>query len=89
MNKKRKRLRITLLLVCLVGALLANQVIAVAADDVTVEVSTPSSLSSAVSNGLDGDVVGVQGQITITSSSTFGNADKHITIKRMSGTSFM
>ena len=66
MNKKRKRLRITLLLVCLVGALLANQVIAVAADDVTVEVSTPSSLSSAVSNGLDGDVVGVQGQITIT-----------------------
>lgn len=55
MNKKRKRLRITLLLVCLVGALLANQVIAVAADDVTVEVSTPSSLSSAVSNGLDGD----------------------------------
>jgi hypothetical protein len=89
MNKKRKRLRITLLLVCLVGALLANQVIAVAADDVTVEVSTPSSLSSAVSNGLDGDVVGVQGQITITSSSTFGNADKHITIKRMSGTSFI
>ena len=44
MNKKRKRLRITLLLVCLVGALLANQVIAVAADDVTVEVSTQSYL---------------------------------------------
>ncbi len=39
MNKKRKRLRITLLLVCLVGALLANQVIAVAAVEAVIQVN--------------------------------------------------
>ncbi len=92
MNKtKKKRFKMILFVICLIGVVLASQVMqamATSTDPVTTTVSNFSQLYSAMIQAEDGDVIGISGRIDISGSGTVGFADKHITLRRMSSSSF-
>ncbi|MCC5910148.1 MAG: hypothetical protein JJT76_06890 [Clostridiaceae bacterium] len=93
MNRKQKsRLLVTLLLICLIGAvplIQGMQGMVNAAGEVTVTVSNLSQLYSAMIQAKDGDVIGINGVINIFSTITIGDNDKHIILKRMNETSYI
>jgi hypothetical protein len=92
MNKRHKKgFRLILVVVCLITVLLVQQVGQVLANStgqVTTTVSNFSQLYSAMIQAQDGDVIGISGTITMSASSTVGYTDKHITLKRMSSSSY-
>lgn len=92
MNMKKHRSKKTILVLCLVMALLTCQVLqpmVSAADEVTVTATNFTQLYTALKNAEDGDVVGISGLIDIYASESFGFTDKHITIKRMDASSVL
>lgn len=92
MNKKKHRSKRTVILVCLMVALLTCQLlqtIALAADEVTVTATNFTQLYNALKNAEDGDVVGISGLIDIFANESFGFTDKHITIRRMGASSIL
>lgn len=89
MNKKN--FKVKLLVICLIGALLtSHMIIAMASStgEVKTTVSNFSQLYSAMIQAKDGDVIGINGTISIVGEKkNVGYADKHIILKRMNSSS--
>lgn len=72
------------LAVMLVAVFLVNQIIVKAeAPEPSITVNSYADLVVAISNALDGDVIGIGGNITIPEGSTLGDPDKKVTLKRL------
>lgn len=92
MNKtKKKRFKMTILVVCLIGVIIASQVMkamATSTGQVTTTVSNFSQLYSAMIQAKDGDVIGINASITLSGTSKVGYPDKHIILKRMNSSTY-
>lgn len=92
MNKtKKKRFKMTILVVCLIGVIIASQVMkamATSTGQVTTTVSNFSQLYSAMIQAQDGDVIGINASITISGNTKVGYTDKHIILKRMNSSTY-
>ncbi|QUH18684.1 hypothetical protein [Alkaliphilus sp. B6464] len=91
MNRIKKRsLKMTLLVVLLIGVMITSQMMqAMATSTEPVAIASNfSQLYSAMIQAKDGDVIGINGIISIVGEKTnVGYADKHIIIKRMNSSS--
>ncbi len=88
---KNRRLRSNMLVLCLVVVLLTCQVLqpldASAVDDSPVIASNLSELQAAIQNAQDGDIITIQSNITIESTTVIGDPNKRIIIHRADNTS--
>lgn len=72
------------LAVMLVAVFLVNQIIVKAeAPEPSITVNTYADLVIAINNALEGDIIGIGGNITIPEGSTLGDPDKKVTLKRL------
>lgn len=82
---KRTRIFTVLLAIILVATLATSQfAIALAASTPSVTVSNATDLLTAIENASEGDVVGIDGQITFDSSMVLGTDGKSITLQKVS-----
>ncbi len=93
MNKttKHKSIKMKSLIVILIGILLSSQMMQAMAnstDPVIATVSSYSQLYSAMLQAQDGDVIGINGIITISGNQSVGYTDKHIIFRRMSSSTY-
>lgn len=88
---KKRSFKMTLLAVVLIGILLTSQMMqamANSAEPVAI-VSNSSQLYSAIYSAKDGDVIGINGTITIAGEpKTYGYPDKNVILKRMNSSSY-
>lgn len=89
MNKTKKRSIIILLVLLLIGSIFTSHIMAMATtDEVTTKVINSSQLYAAVKNAKNGDVIGIDGNITIAGQEDkVGDPGKHVTLKRMNSSS--
>ncbi len=81
-----------LLIVLLMGVMITSQMMqamATSTGQTIVEVKNLSELKTAIENAQDGDVITFRSGLTIYSDVVIGDPNKHITLKRLSDTSFL
>ncbi|KAB3527112.1 right-handed parallel beta-helix repeat-containing protein [Alkaliphilus serpentinus] len=92
MNKttKYKSIKMKSLIVILIGILFSSQMMQAMANstDPVAIVSNFRDFYSAMYNAKDGDVIGINGQIMLSSVYKYGYTDKHVILKRMSSSAF-
>ncbi|EOR25305.1 hypothetical protein A500_10525 [Clostridium sartagoforme AAU1] len=89
---KKRSFKMILLIVLLMGVMITSQMMqamATSTGQTIVEVKNLSELKTAIENAQDGDVITFRSGLTIYSDVVIGDPNKHITLKRLSDTSFL
>lgn len=86
--KRTKILNVSAII--LIVALAISQItVALAASSPSVKVTNATDLITAIENAADGDIIGIDGQITFDSSMVFGADGKRITLQKASPNSYI
>jgi hypothetical protein len=90
MNITNKKIFTIILVILFTGSLLTSHMMAMATSSQPVAIAANATqLYTAMIQANDGDVIGINGRIDILGEpKTYGYADKHITFKRMSSSSY-